>query len=253
MYLPFFLQSSTCRAILQLLAVQGEYANLTDPNVPAPPLLKDPHLPSQSQVSLSGTKHSQTLSLSSAQMTLNSETSSTDIKCTKSTESQSSLEYVENEVKTVSALNIHLSESTSGIPQSKGFVASSVPLASAGELFNMCPESDRGPALESGIDSKMVDNYIKDQLSTNTICEERVAGPNPSKTELTQTATDSSTNITSTDPLVSSCPPLAVSHQITDISFSQRPDNTHTQAEETPLPEPQLAVSTGSPCIINFI
>lgn len=249
MYLPFFSQSSTCRAVLQLLAVQGEYANLTDPNVPAPPLLKDPHLSSQSQASLSGTKHSPTPSLSSAQIALNPETSSADQTYTRSAES--SLEYVENTVKTESALNIRLSESTSGIPQSGGFLASSAPLASTDELFNMCP--DRGPAVESGVASKTADNLSKDRFLSKTVCEEMVADPNPSQTELTHTAPDSSANITSTDPLVSSCPPLAVSLQGPDISFSQRPDITHSQAEETPLPEPQLAVSTGSPCIINYI
>lgn len=242
MYLPFFLQSSTCRAVLQLLAVQGEYANMTAPNDPAPPLPKDPYLTSQSQVALSGTNSSPTASLSSGQMA--PKISLADQTYQNSTESYP--EYVtlghtasENEVKT---------ESTSGIAQSKGFEASSAPLASTDELFNMCP--DRGPAVESEITSKMAYNLIKDQLSSKTISEEivkptvseMVSDPTPYQTELAHSVTDSSARITSTDPLLSSCPPI-----VPEITFSQRPDNTHSQAEETPLPEPQLAVSTGSP------
>lgn len=157
MYLPFFLQSSTCRAVLQLLAVQGEYANLTALCDPAPPpCFKNSHITSQSHIPLSGTKHSPTASLSSAQVALNPETSPADLRYTNS----AVVADYKDELRTELALNATPHTDAASLESTSDIVQNTSPLAD--------PHPDRACVI--GCETK--DNLSKDQTLTKHISEE---------------------------------------------------------------------------------
>lgn len=221
--MSFFLQSSTLRAVLQLLAVQGEYANLTAPHDhdPDPPLLvKDPQPCSPS------------VSPPLTQIPLNT---SVEYKALGHTTSdQSSGDTGSCDRPLVDVLP------TEAIAQKECYIK---PVMTSGsstsEELILGPsvtesKSERETPIISIIDVPPSPALFTAQLPIN---------PVPHPAQLIPAVVNSSSNVTSSDPLAPNCPPPAGSLQGLDNSF---PEITHSLAEETALPEPQLAVSTGS-------
>lgn len=201
-----FLQSSTLQAVLQLLAVQSEYANLTAPHDPDPPSrLKDPQQP-----------HSPSVSPPLTQIPLKTPV---EYKALGHTDVVSS-EAIAQKESPVKSIGSSTSEKLSEVPLLTERISERQK-----PVFEkiICPVIDIPPSLE----------LITVKLPIN---------PATSPAQLTPAVA----NITSTDPLMSSCPSPTGSVLGHDNSF---PEITHSLAEETSLPEPQLAVSTGSPCV----
>lgn len=218
--MPFFLQSSTLRAVLQLLAVQGEYANLTAPHDPDPPsLLKDPQpcspsvSPPLTQIPLNTSVEYKALGHTTSDQS-SGDTGSCDrlLADVLPTEAIAQKECYVNPVM------------TSGSSTSEELILG---------LSVTESKSERETPIISIIDVPPSPALFTAQLPIN---------PVPHPAQLTPAVANSSSDITSSDPLAPNCPPPAGSLG-PDNSF---PEITHSLAEETALPEPQLAVSTGS-------
>ncbi|XP_051550280.1 pyruvate dehydrogenase E1 component subunit alpha, mitochondrial-like isoform X1 [Myxocyprinus asiaticus] len=275
-------ESSTCRAVLQLLAFQGEYANLTAPHDhdSSPPLhLKNPHLTSHRKVPLSDTKHSTTAS-PSAKMPVNTTTAPALLTCTNLLESslecialghaangQSISELAPNEAPVTDTFSSEAKAlKVNSIQPLMTSCSPTTPLDPTEEFLSMDPPiTERKLAIKSDIAPKMPDNPIIDQVLSKPIFKEIIKttieepvsdhvppspalianklaiNPAPYSAELTPAVAKSCANVTSTDPLVSNSPPPAGSRLGHDNCFPQHSENIHTLAEETPLPEPQLA------------
>ncbi|RXN32070.1 pyruvate dehydrogenase E1 component subunit mitochondrial-like isoform X2 [Labeo rohita] len=190
--------SSTLQAVLQLLAVQSEYANLTAPHDPDPPSrLKDPQQP-----------HSPSVSPPLTQIPLNTPV---EYKALGHTDVVSS-EAIAQKESPVKSIGSSTSEKLSEVPLLTERISERQK-----PVFEkiICPVIDIPPSLE----------LITVKLPIN---------PATSPAQLTPAVA----NITSTDPLMSSCPSPTGSVLGHDNSF---PEITHSLAEETSLPEPQLA------------
>uniref|UniRef100_A0A9J7X138 Pyruvate dehydrogenase E1 component subunit alpha n=1 Tax=Cyprinus carpio carpio TaxID=630221 RepID=A0A9J7X138_CYPCA len=213
-------ESSTLRAVLQLLAVQSEYANLTAPHDhdPDPPKrLKDkqPHSPS--------------VSIPLTQIPLNAPVEYKALGHTSSGQSSGDSGPRNRPLTDV--------VSSEAIAQGESYVE---PVMTSGSstseklsMFTLVTEREN-PTFEKII-SPIIDVPPSPALIT---VKSPIINPSPSPAQLTPAVANSSFTLTSTDPLASSCPPPAGSLLGLDNSF---PEITHSQAEETPLPEPQLA------------
>ncbi|KAL1274047.1 hypothetical protein QQF64_026861 [Cirrhinus molitorella] len=194
-------ESSTLRYVLQLLAVQSECANLTAPHDhdPDPPSrLKDPQQP-----------HSPSVSLPLTQIPSNTP-----------------VEY-----KTLGHTDVVSSEA---VAQEESSVMSSGSSTSE-ELSIVSLLTERISERQKPVFEKIISPVIDVPPSPVLIT---VKSPATSLVELTPVVANSSSKVTSSDPLTSSCPLPAGSILGLDNSF---PEITHSLAEETPLPEPQLA------------
>lgn len=227
--MPFFLQSSTLRAVLQLLAVQGEYANLTAPHDHDPDprsLLKDPQ------------PRSPSVSPPLTRIPLNTSVEYKALGHTTSGQSgdSGSCDRLLTDVVP-----------TGAIAQKECYVE---PVMTSG--LSTSEELSLGPSVtvRKSEREKPIIPVIDVPPSPALITAKLPINPVPHAAQLTPAVANSSSDVTSTDPLTSNCPPPAGSLQGPDNSF---PEITHSLAEETALPEPQLAVSTGSPYIKMYI
>ncbi|XP_048043395.1 pyruvate dehydrogenase E1 subunit alpha 1a isoform X1 [Megalobrama amblycephala] len=207
--------SSTLRAVLQLLAVQGEYANLTAPHDPDPPsLLKDPQpcspsvSPPLTQIPLNTSVEYKALG-----HTISDQSSGDTGSCDRlmadvlPTEAIAQKECYANPVMT--------SDSSTSEELILGLSVTE-------------SKSERETPIISIIDVPPSPALFTAQLPIN---------PVPHPAQLTPAVANSSSDVTSSDPPVPTCPPPAGSLG-PDNSF---PEITHSLAEETALPEPQLA------------
>lgn len=218
--MPFCLQSSTLQAVLQLLAVQSEYANLTaphdhDPDPPpystqcqspsvSPLLTQTPPVEYKSLIHTTSGQSSGQSGPPDRPLTdaISSEAVASKITCIEPvvTYGSSILEQLNVDPSVTKTIPTIEKNNTTGVP------------ASTGQF-----------------------THYKSPINP-------VSSPN----QLIPAVANSSSNITSTDPIMSLSPSPSGSLLGLDKSF---PEITHSQAEGTPLPEPQLAVSTGSPYV----
>ncbi|XP_016147187.1 pyruvate dehydrogenase E1 component subunit alpha, mitochondrial-like isoform X2 [Sinocyclocheilus grahami] len=208
--------SSTLRAVLQLLAVQSEYANLTAPHDHDPdPLsrLKDaqPHSP-----------------LASPPLTQIPPAEYKDLGHTNSGQALGHLGPHNRPLTDV--------VSSEAIAQKESYVE---PLMTSGssisEEINVVPPlTERVSEKEKPIFEKIISPVI-DVSPSPVLITVKLPNPAASPAQLSPAVANSSSSVTSTDP---HCPPPAESLLGLDNSF---PEITHSLAGETPFPEPQLA------------
>lgn len=226
--MPFFLQSSTLRAVLQLLAVQSEYANLTAPHDHDPDPLS--HLKDAQA-------HSPLAPPPLTQTPLNTPAEYKDLGHTSSGQASGHL----------GPHNRPLTDAVSSeaITQKESYVEPAMTSGSSisEEISVVSPVTERVSEKEKPIFEMIISPIIDVSPSPALITVKSPINPATSPAQLTPAVANRSSSVTSTDP---HCPPPAESLLGLDNSF---PEITHSLAGETPLPEPQLAVSTGSPYI----
>ncbi len=226
--MPFFLQSSTLRAVLQLLAVQSEYANLTAPHDHDPDPLS--HLKDAQP-------HSPLAPPPLTQIPVNTPAEYKDLGHTSSGQASEHLGPHNRPLTDV--------VSSEAIAQRESYVEPAMTSGSSilGEISVVPLVTERVSEKEKPIFEKIISPVINVSPSPALITVKSPINPAVSPAQITPAVDNSSSSITSTDPY---CPPPAESLLGLDNSF---PEITHSLAGETPLPEPQLAVSTGSPYI----
>lgn len=214
--MPFFLQSSTLRAVLQLLAVQSEYANLTAPHD------HDPDPPSHLK---DAQAHNPLASPPLTEIPLNTPAEYKALGHTSS--GQSSGHSGSHNRPLTDAV------SSEAIAQKESYME---PVMTSSSYISedgvVPPLTERVSEKEKPIFEKIASPVLDVSPSPALITVKLPINPAASPAQLTPAVAYSSSSV---DP---HCPPPAESLLGLDNSF---PEITHSLAGETPLPEPQLA------------